>query len=380
MDITIPHDEAARRLIRKSDTVSCSVAFIDCKTPGSHLKENYALIGPGVTSSTDQVINLREPHGFNIGAAAMPNGITNNLHVHFTAEVFMCFRGTWTFRWGPHGDDGEYVGSAGDIVSVPTWIYRGFTNVGPDDGWLFTCLGGDNTGGIIWHPSILKGAAQHGLYLRKDNVLVDTSTGAPKPPDEDLIEPMPDAEIAKLRRWTPEEMRRRVVTVADRVYSRHALLDACLPGHASEIAPVIGHGISQDRDQQPPIVNPHGFSMEWLRLPPGQSVSSFRIPQKQVLIVHGGAVEITLNRGPDEVRLELGAWDTYSVPGSVWRSIANHADIPAEILVITSGDERKRPEWAPEVLDAAAAQGLALDANGYVAPVRLLPDYRLGAG
>lgn len=380
MDVIIPKDEAARRLIRKSDTVACRVAFIDCKTPGSHLKENYSLIGPGVTSSTDQVINLREPHGFNIGAAAMPNGITNNLHVHFTAEVFMCFRGTWKFRWGANGDDGEYVASAGDIVSVPTWIYRGFTNVGPDDGWLFTCLGGDNTGGIIWHPSILQGAAQHGLYLRKDNVLVDTSTGAPKPQDEDLIQPMPEAEIAKLRRWTPEEMRRRVVTVADRTYSRHALLDACLPGHASEMAPVIGYGISQDRDQQPPIVNPHGFSMEWLRLGPGQSVSSFRIPQKQVLIVHGGGVEIALNRGPSAVSVELGAWDAYSVPGGAWRSIANRADIPAEILVITSGDERKRPEWAPEVIEAAAAQGLAVDANGYVALSRLLPDYRLGNG
>lgn len=292
----------------------------------------------------------------------------------------MCFRGTWKFRWGANGDDGEYVASAGDVVSVPTWIYRGFTNVGPDDGWLFTCLGGDNTGGIIWHPSILKGAAQHGLYLRKDNVLVDTSTGAAKPPAEDLIEPMPDAEIAKLRRWTPEEMRRRVVTAADRAYSRQALLDARLPGHASELAPVIGYGISQDRDQQPPIVNPHGFSMEWLRLPPGQSVSPFRIPQKQVLIVHGGGVAIALNRGPSTVQVELGAWDTYSVPGGAWRSIANRADIPAEILVITTGDERKRPEWAPEVVEAAAAQGLAVDANGYVAPARLLPDYRLGAG
>jgi len=119
-DVTITMDEAEKRLIKRSDYVSCNVAFIDCKTPGSHLKENYSLIGPGVTSSADQVINLREPHGFNIGAAAMPNGITNNLHIHFTAEVFLCFKGEWKFRWGPNGDDGEIVGQAGDIVSVPT--------------------------------------------------------------------------------------------------------------------------------------------------------------------------------------------------------------------------------------------------------------------
>ena len=71
------------------------------RRPGSHLKENYSLIGPGVTSSADQVINLREPHGFNIGAAAMPNGITNNLHIHFTAEVFLVLQGRVEVPLGP---------------------------------------------------------------------------------------------------------------------------------------------------------------------------------------------------------------------------------------------------------------------------------------
>ena len=52
-------------------------------------KENYSIIGPGVTQSAQQVVNLREPHGFNIGAAAMPDGVVNNLHLHFTAEVFL---------------------------------------------------------------------------------------------------------------------------------------------------------------------------------------------------------------------------------------------------------------------------------------------------
>ncbi|NIM20038.1 MAG: hypothetical protein GTO42_08460, partial [Candidatus Latescibacteria bacterium] len=78
---------------------------------------------PGVTSSTEQVINLPEPHGFNIGAAAMPTGITNNLHIHFTAEVFMVYDGEYTFRWGSNGEN-EFVAGPGDILSVPTWIFR----------------------------------------------------------------------------------------------------------------------------------------------------------------------------------------------------------------------------------------------------------------
>ena len=377
-DLTVSREQAAERLIKRKDYVSCSVAFIDCKTPGSHLKENYSLIGPGVTSSADQVVNLREPHGFNIGAAAMPNGITNNLHIHFTAEVFLCFKGEWKFRWGPNGDDGEIVGKSGDIVSVPTWIFRGFTNVGPDNGWLFTALGGDDTGGIIWHPTILDGAADYGLFLSKDNMLIDTGAGAPKPKAADLISPIPQEEIAKLRRYSVAEMQQRVVAREERAWSDNALLDSCLDGHRSAMAPVIGYGISQDRDQAPKITNPHGFSIEWLKLPPGQSVSRFRIEQKQVLISYIGSIVVTLNAPGAEVEMQLDAWDTASIPGRAWRSFRNASDVDAEVCVITTGDGRKVPEWAPDVVERVRAAGRSVDKSGLIAPAHLLPSYALG--
>ena len=123
---------------------------------GSDRKENYSLIGVGVTQSEDQVVNLQEPHGFSLGVAAMPPGVVNNLHVHYTAEVFMIFKGRWLFRWGANGDEGTIIGEPGDVLSIPTWIFRGFSNVGDDDGWIFSALGGDETGGLIWHPSILR--------------------------------------------------------------------------------------------------------------------------------------------------------------------------------------------------------------------------------
>ena len=175
---TVTADAARQRHIKRSDMVACKVAFIDCKMPGSENKENYSLVGAGVTQSNDQVVNITEAHGFSLGVAAMPPGTINNLHVHFTAEVFMIQRGTWTFRWGANGKDGTIEGKPGDVVSVPTWIFRGFTNTGAEDGWIFTALGGDDTGGIIWHPSILKTAAQYGLFLTRQNMLVDTDPGA----------------------------------------------------------------------------------------------------------------------------------------------------------------------------------------------------------
>ncbi|MCJ7873546.1 hypothetical protein [Phaeobacter sp. J2-8] len=365
--------EADARHVKRDDYVSCTVAFIDCKKPGSHLKENYSIIGPGVTSSDEQVINLPEPHGFNIGAAAMPNGITNNLHVHFTAEVFIVQKGEWTFRWGAQGEN-EFIGREGDILSVPTWIFRGFTNTGPDDGWLFTALGGDNTGGVIFHPDIIREAAFYGLYISNDNTLIDTSRGDKVPSEDARIAPMPDEDVAQLRVVSPEEMRRRVVTEGDRDF-RPAFVDAQLPGCGAEIAPVIGFGLTQNRDHAAPVTNPHGFSVEWLRLAAGAQVSPFTLSEKMVLIVRSGQIRLTLNEEAD-VTVDLAARDTYSIPADAVRTIKAIGDTPAEVLVVVSGDHRKHPVFADDIIAAARAGGLALDAGGYVANAALLPDYR----
>ena len=372
---TITQKQAGKRHIKRDDYVSCTVAFIDCKKPGSHLKENYSIIGPGVTSSSEQIINLPEPHGFNIGAAAMPNGITNNLHIHFTAEVFIVQKGEWTFRWGSEGEN-TFVGRKGDILSVPTWIFRGFTNTGPDDGWLFTVLGGDNTGGVIFHPEIIREAADYGLYISNENTLIDTSRGDPVPEEEETIPPMPDAHVAQLREVTPEMMCQRVVPESDRDF-RPGFIDASLPGCGAELAPVIGAGMTQNRDHQAPITNPHGFSLEWLRMQPGQILSPFRLDEKMVLMIHSGAVRLCLNEG-GTVAIDLAAWETYSVPAGAIRSIEVVGDEIAEAFVVVSGDHRKYPQFLDEVLQAARSNDRTLDIGGFAAYASLLPSYKRG--
>lgn len=369
----ITQQDARARRIKRSDYTSCTVAFIDCKKPGSHLKENYSIIGPGVTSSAEQVINLPEPHGFNIGAAAMPHGITNNLHNHFTAEVFIVQKGEWTFRWGSNGEH-TFTGREGDILSVPTWIFRGFTNDGPDDGWLFTILGGDNTGGVIFHPDIMEEAAEYGLYISNENTLIDTSKGDAVPDEAGRIPPMPASEVALLKEVTPEAMRSRVVTTEDRDF-RPAFIDADLPGCGAEIAPVIGHGLTQNRDHAAPITNPHGFSTEWLRMAPGARVSPFVLSDKMVLIVHKGRMRVTFHVGA-EAAVNLEAWDTYSIPADTLRSLEVLGEESVEVLVTVSGDHRKRPLFQPDVIQAALSAGKALDAGGFVAKASLLPAYR----
>ena len=75
------------RIIRYGELIPCKTAFIDAHTPGSDQKENFTIIGAGVSESPDQHVHLALPHGFNIGAAGQPPKCRNSLHSHRTAEM-----------------------------------------------------------------------------------------------------------------------------------------------------------------------------------------------------------------------------------------------------------------------------------------------------
>ncbi|MDI3359194.1 cupin [Lelliottia sp. V89_10] len=377
---TITQAQAKTRVITPDEMVSCNLAFIDCKLPGSHLKQNYSFIGPGVTQSSAQVVNIPEPHGFNIGAAAMPKGVTNNLHLHFTAEVFLIHEGTWRFRWGANGEN-EAEFSAPAILSIPTWIFRGFTNVSKEEtcGMVYTVLGGNNTGGIIWHPSILAAASEYGLYLSKDNMLLDVNAGDTLPDASGLLTPLPPEEIAALRHYSVEEMRQRAVTGDERRWSADGLLDSVLPGHGGEIAPVIGFGMSQDRHAAPAIVNPHGFSVEWLRLAAEHVVGRHLCPDVQVIMVFKGTLEVTWNQAGEEVSVVAPERSVISVPANSWRQY-RAVDGDVECILTTQGDQRKRVYWDDEILAQARERNRCLDPDGYVAKADLLPVTARKAG
>ena len=173
-------------------------------------------------------------------------------------------------------------------------------------------------------------------------------------------------------------MRQRVVKFSELDWSARALLDSALPGCGSAIAPVIGHGMSAERNHLAPVMNSHGFSVEWLKIPKGGSVSCHSLASKQVLAVYQGSVNIFIDNQPfSPVEPALSAIkivangtaqgnDSYAMPAGVWRSYRNVGDADAVILIMTPGDERKRITWAPETIATAAQSGWGIDANGYV--------------
>jgi mannose-6-phosphate isomerase-like protein (cupin superfamily) len=288
--------------VRYGELVPCKTAFIDAHTPGSDQKENFTIIGGGVSESPDQHVHIAIPHGFNIGAAGQPPKCRNSLHDHNTAEVFFVLSGRWRFFWGRWGNAGEVVLEQGDIINIPTGIFRGFENTGTEYGMIMAILGGDDAGGgVHWAPQVIEDAADHGLILGENGKLYDQKKGQSLP---DGIGPMPvmqSDELAKRPELTTMDV---VPNHVARFWDMFALSD-------SRPVNVIGeNGLLRDKP---------GFEVDFItRGSAVENLESHRFPS--VLMPVRGHWRISWDSGSEV----LAPGDTMSVPAEL-----NHSIIPA---------------------------------------------------
>lgn len=290
------------RLVRYADLRPCFNAFIDTRSPGSEAKENFTIIGPGVSENPDQHVHIAEPHGFNIGGARQPPGCVNSQHSHDTSEVFVVHSGRWRFDLGERGEDARIEIGPGDVISLPTGMFRGFTALEPaadgTPGFLFAVLGGDDPGRVLWAPQVFDMARDYGLVLLENGSLIDTAAGQAIPSG---ARPMPRTspeQVAALRRATAEEAERMVWRAGP------------CRGHA----PVIGPGA--------PLDGPHPFTLDRLCLAQGDE-DRREVTRPEVLFVHEGAAKIAWDGGS----LEVGAGDTITVPIGIERSLSGAASV-----------------------------------------------------
>lgn len=314
------------RLVRFSDLRPCTTAFIDTRTPGSAQKENFTIIGPGVAENPDQHVHIDIAHGFNIGAARQPPGCINSQHSHETAEVFMIHSGRWAFYLGPEREDGEVILEAGDTISIPTRVFRGFENVGDSTGFMFAVLGGDDPGHVTWSPYVFKNAEDYGLILLEDGSLVDTTKGESIPDGKRPMRATTAADVEALNRLHAKDMAHCVVRHADLV-PKSELPDI------HEI-PIIGSASTRDGIGAGHIDWPHGFHMRFIRIDPGSASQSHRRHEEEVIMMHAGKLLVTFPDG----EVELGAGDVMTIPIEMQRSFSNKSDKPAEAYFVRGGD------------------------------------------
>ena len=86
-----------KRIVRYGDLVPCRTAFIDAHTPGSDQKENFTIIGGGVSEAADQHVHIKDTPGFNIGAAGQPPNAGIHCIPTGRQKFFLCFRASGVF-------------------------------------------------------------------------------------------------------------------------------------------------------------------------------------------------------------------------------------------------------------------------------------------
>ena len=282
------------RVVRYAELRPCFHAFVDTRTPGSEAKENFTIIGPGVSENPAQHVHISEPHGFNVGGARQPPGCVNSQHSHETAEVFVVLSGRWRFDLGEHGEDAQVLLGPGDLISLPTGVFRGFTNVGDDIGFLWAVLGEDDPGRVTWAPEVFKLAKDHGLILMENGLLVDTAAGERPPPHLKPLPPTTPAQAAAMKRLTQEQAAAIIVRAADEA-DNPAIL-------------VIGAGGK--------LSWPHGFDVARYNLQSGASSRRRQMDDKVVLFVQEGSALVESNES--STLLLLG--DTMTIAcGQAWK-------------------------------------------------------------
>ena len=334
----VPIEEMRRRLVRYSELRPCTNAFIDTRTPGSDRKENFTIIGPGVAENPEQHVHIRIPHGFNIGGARQPPGCTNSQHSHDTAEVFVIQQGRFRFKTGEHGTSGHVDLGPGDIISIPVRAFRGFDTLGDDTAFMFSVLGGDDPGRVLWAPYVFEAAREHGLVLLRSGRLVDTRAGETVPADDPPAAPTTAADVARLTEFDSAAITACTIRRADFVATRTGPF-AHLPGVAEH--PLVGGPSTAERIEAARLSWSHGFHVRALHLAPGASIPTHARDEEEVLLVHKGRLHLRWPQG----ELELGPGDTLTVPKHLPRAYRASGNEPSEVYVVRGGDQPGAPRF-----------------------------------
>lgn len=314
------------RWVKYTDLIPCKNAFIDSRSPGSDSKENFTIIGPGVSENPNQHVHISIPHGFNIGGARQPNGCLNSQHSHLTEEVFVAHNGTWAFRAGVTGLDAEVIMQEGDIISLPTGIFRGFENIGKDTAYLYAILGKDNPGRVTWAPQVFDMAQQYGLILLENGALIDTSLGQTVPANSIVMPKTNASQVAAHKFVNNTDMQGLLIKQADFAWQDDSMLanssgvqEATLIGCRSKL-----EGLNASK-----IDWPHGFVVRALKYSPKSKIPEHVRDEEEVIFVQSGRLNANING----LVLALEKGDTLSVPISAIRSFENSASDNAIVYV-----------------------------------------------
>ena len=288
------------RIARFNELTPSTLPFVEGRIEGHKERKNYSIVGPGVAEDSQQSVKISKPHGYNLGAVSANPKNGSGLHSHTTAEVFLIYSGNWRFYWGADGRN-EIILSKGDIISMPTNMFRGFENAGDEEGLIFVVLGNDDPGIITWVPNVLIKAKETGLALLDDNSLIDLKESE-IPPNRKLLEPITNEMLQKFDNYQINEIEKFICRFKNQTNHEIDLKNGI------KLIQIIGSNFSNNKYDH--LINHNtGFNLSILKAKKGL-IEDLIFDKPTILFSQKGTWKVKIEK--DE--FNINSKDTFSLP------------------------------------------------------------------
>jgi len=288
------------RIARFNELTPSTLPFVEGRIDGHKERKNYSIVGPGVAEDSQQSVKISKPHGYNLGAVSANPKNGSGLHSHTTAEVFLIYSGSWRFYWGADGKN-EIILSKGDIISMPTNMFRGFENAGDEEGLIFVVLGNDDPGIITWVPDVLIKARETGLALLDDNSLIDLKESK-LPSNRKLLEPITNEILQTFDNYEIKEIEKFICRFKNQINHEINL------NNGIKIIQIIGSNFS-NKNYSALINHDTGFNLSILKGKQGL-IEDLVFDKPTILFSQKGNWKVKIK----EDEFNIDSRDTFSLP------------------------------------------------------------------
>mgnify|MGYP006060840483 FL=1 len=296
------------RIAKFNELIPSTLPFVEGRLEGHKERKNYSIVGPGVAEDSEQSVKISKAHGYNLGAVSANPKNGSGLHSHTTAEVFLIYSGKWKFYWGVDGKN-EIILGKGDIISMPTNMFRGFENAGDEEGLIFVVLGNDDPGIITWIPKVLISAKETGLALLDDNSLIDLKKNE-IPTGKKLLEPINNDKLQKFDNYSLNEIEKFICRFDNQSKFQNDL------DNGIKLIQIIGNQFC-NQSYNPLIDQNTGFNLSILKSKNGQ-IKDLIFTKPTIMFSQKGLWKIKIENDV----FEINSKDTFSVPLNTKLSIS----------------------------------------------------------
>jgi len=139
-------------------------------------KRSTSLIYGRIVSNPYTKAKIPTFPGYNQTINEVPPGNGNGAHIHKNTEIFLFLDGKWEIGYGYDATEKEVL-EGGDLIIVPAYECRTYTNIGKTPGHILTILAGESW--VQFDQKVVEEARKYGAICDDWGTLTHDTEGKP---------------------------------------------------------------------------------------------------------------------------------------------------------------------------------------------------------